>query len=143
MGTVAGPEVCLYSRSRFLHSCDILTTSEVSQLFQRINNGSGSPYLTFTVQAVCFVVVIFYLPGYLGKTFCSLGCTVPSLRLLPGTQEGTATRVCVTHSTTFILCVDGCSAGGRLAPPHTDQGVSGGSPSNAIASFLSELFVHV
>lgn len=103
MGTVAGPEVCLYSRSRFLHSCDILTTSEVSQLFQRINNGSGSPYLTFTVQAVRFVVVIFYLPGYLGKTFCSLCCTVPSLRLLPGTQEGTATRVCVTHSTTFIL----------------------------------------
>lgn len=68
MGTVAGPEVCLYSRSRFLRSCDILTTSEVSQLFQGINNGSGSPYLTFTVQAVCFVVVVFYLPGYPGKT---------------------------------------------------------------------------
>jgi len=68
MGTVAGPEVCLYSRSRFLRSCDILTTSEVSQLFQGINNGSGSPYLTFTVQAACFVVVSFYLPGYLGNT---------------------------------------------------------------------------
>lgn len=68
MGTVAGPEVCLYSRSRFLHSCDILTTSEVSQLFQGINNGSGSPYLTFTVQAVRFVVVGFYLPGCAGKT---------------------------------------------------------------------------
>ena len=67
-GTVAGPEVCLYSRSCFLCSCDILTASEVSQLFQGINNGSGSPYLTFTVQAACFVVVAFYLPGYLGKT---------------------------------------------------------------------------
>lgn len=67
MGTVAGPEVCLYSRSHFLCSCDILTTLEVSQLFQGINNGSGSPYLTFTVQAACFVVVVFYLPSYLGK----------------------------------------------------------------------------
>lgn len=48
-------------------SRDILTTSEVSQLFQGINDGSGSPYLTFTAQAACFVVVVFYLPSYLGK----------------------------------------------------------------------------
>lgn len=67
MGTVASPEVCLYSRSHFHYSCDILTTPEVSQLFQGINNGSGSPYLTFTVQAAYFVVVVFYLSGYQEK----------------------------------------------------------------------------
>lgn len=67
MGTVASPEVCLYSQSRFLYSCDILTTSEVSQLFRGINNGNGSPYLTFTVQAAYFVVVILYLFGLSGE----------------------------------------------------------------------------
>lgn len=61
MGTVASPEVCLYSQSRFLYSGDILTTSEVSQLFQRINNGNRSPYLTFTVQTADFLVVPLYL----------------------------------------------------------------------------------
>lgn len=69
MGTVASPEVCLYSRSCFLYSCDILTTSEVSQLFQRIHNGNRSPYLTFTVQTAYFVVVILYLFGLSSKGF--------------------------------------------------------------------------
>lgn len=69
MGTVASPEVCLYSQSCFLYSCDILTTSEVSRLFQGINNGNRSPYLTFTVQTACFVVVVLYLFGLSAKGF--------------------------------------------------------------------------
>lgn len=97
VGTVAGPEVCLYSQSHFLPSCDILTTLEVSQLFQGINDGSGSPYLTFTAQAACFVVV-FYLPGYLGKA------SDISL-LLPLHMEGTATPACVLQSSASILCI--------------------------------------
>lgn len=108
MGTVAGPEVCLYSRSRFLRSCDILTTSEVSQLFQGINNGSGSPYLTFTVQAVCFVVVVFYLPGYLGETsntflLSRLRCSrSPACCRVHG--KAPPLRIFIGHSTAFILC---------------------------------------
>lgn len=57
----------VFIQSVSLPSCDILTTLEVSQLFQGINDGSGSPYLTFAVQAARFVVVVFYLPGYRGK----------------------------------------------------------------------------
>lgn len=106
--------MCLYSRSHFLCSCDILTASEVSQLFQGINNGSGSPYLTSTVQAVCFVVVLFYLPGYLGETSDTSLLSRPrcSLSLPPVRHTG---RHGCSHgcpqSTAFILCVYGCAAG--------------------------------
>lgn len=74
-GSSTSPEVCLYSQSHFLPSPDILTTSEVSQLFQGINDGSGSPYLTFTAQAACFVVV---LSAWLsGKGFRQSPCCSP------------------------------------------------------------------
>lgn len=120
MGTVAGPEVCLYSRSRFLRSCDILTTSEVSQLFQGINNGSGSPYLTFTVQAACFVAVVFYLPGYLGRTsdtaLRSWPCCSPSLAAARHVgRHGHACLYPSKHSLHPCTCL--CPAGCRFCSP--------------------------
>lgn len=127
MGTVAGPEVCLYSRSHLLPSRDILTTLEVPQLFQGITDGSGSPYLTFTVQAARFVAVVFYPPGYRGKA--------PDISLLLPLaacclhREGTATPACVLQSSASILSI----CGGTTGIP---QGVPRGSP----ASFGSELF---
>lgn len=146
MGTVAGPEVCLYSRSRFLRSCDILTTSEVSQLFQGINNGSGSPYLTFTVQAVCFVVVVFYLPGYPGKTsdtflLSQLHWSPSSPTAMHMWRDGHSCLRRSEHS--LHLCLYGCAAGGRLAPPSSGPGVPGGFPSNVFASFISELLARM
>lgn len=143
MGTVAGPEVCLYSRSRFLHSCDLLTTLEVSQLFQGINNGSGSPYLTFMVQAACFVVVIFYLSGIWGRLqtpFCSRLHRSPSL--LAAMRVGSCSHShCLSQSTAFILCVYGCARG--WLPSSSGQGVPRGSPSNAVVSFISELLAQM
>lgn len=67
-GNSSSPEVCLYSQTHFLHFCDIWTTSEVSQLFQWINHGSGSSYLTFTVLTQYFVVLFFYLFNYPDRT---------------------------------------------------------------------------
>lgn len=88
MGTVSSPEVCLYSQTHFLYSCDIWTTSEVSQLFQWINHGSRSSYLTFTVLAQCFVVLFFYLFGFQTdlskcKRHCSLPLPPPTLSTSP------------------------------------------------------------
>lgn len=140
MGTVAGPEVCLYSRSRFLRSCDILTTSEVSQLFQGINNGSGSPYLTFTVQAACFVAVIFYLPGYLGKTsdaaLRSQACCSPSLAAAG--HMGRRGHACICPSTAFTPALVHVPQAAGFAPPAADGEFPEALP--AFASFISELF---
>lgn len=107
-GSRASPEVCLFSQSHFLPSPDILTPSEVSQLFQGINDGSGSPYLTFTAQAACFVVV---LSAWLsGKGFRQSPCCSP-------------TCACVLQISASILCIYGCPTGWDILviPPFTQM----------------------
>lgn len=146
MGTVAGPEVCLYSWSCFLCSCDILTTSEVSQLFQGINNGSGSPYLTFTVQSVCFVVVVFYLPGYLGKPSDAfllswLRCP-PSLPAAVHMGRHSHLHLCWSEQSLHPLHLwMHCRL--EAGSPSSCQGVPRGSPSNVFASLVLKLFAQM
>lgn len=138
----SGPEVCLYSRSHFLCSCDILTASEVSQLFQGINDGSGSPYLTSIVQAVCFAVVLFHLPGYLGKTSdTSLLSRSRCSPCLPAvTHMGRLLALVVSeHSLHPLRVWMRC----RRDPLSSGHGVPRGSCRNTFVSFVSERFLQM
>lgn len=103
MGTVAAWGV--FIQSHFLYSCDIWTTSEVSQLFQWINHGSRSSYLTFTLLAQHFVVLFFYLLGSLeeisnGLVHVHWHCSLP----LPPPTLSTSPRKLWISSYSLPLC---------------------------------------
>lgn len=95
--------MCLYSQTHCLYSCDIWTTSEVSQPFQWINHGSRSSYLTFTVLAQYFVVLFFYLFGYLEEISNGLVYVQRALFSLSATSHLLSTRPGKLWNTAYDL----------------------------------------
>lgn len=133
-GTVAGPEVCLYSRSRFLFPWYI-------NYFGSFPAVSGDKWWQwepiFNLHCSgCMLCSCRLLSAQLsGKGFRHLPAA-PSVRLLPCTWKAQPlVPASFRAQPPCSAFMDAPQAGG-CSPP----GVPRGSPSNAVASFGSKLF---